>query len=87
MLNEKCEAGCMRFECGGVKHRRDCANYPESLTQFWHNLEQEYLDKIDALSSELSDAVETAFRRGAVEWTKSNYPKIHEMLTSEKQDR
>jgi hypothetical protein len=38
-------------------------------------------DKIDTLESELTVAVETAFRRGAVEWTKSNYPEIYKQLT------
>tara|TARA_R110002051_G_scaffold325869_1_gene432692 strand:+ start:33151 stop:33330 length:180 start_codon:yes stop_codon:yes gene_type:complete len=37
-------------------------------------------DKIEALESELADAVETAYRRGAVEWTKSNFPKIYKKL-------
>tara|TARA_R110000850_G_scaffold113085_1_gene227689 strand:+ start:905 stop:1219 length:315 start_codon:yes stop_codon:yes gene_type:complete len=82
----KCEAGCMVFDGGERKHHRDCVHYPESLTKLWHDTEIEYLDKIDALESELSDAVETAHRRGAVEWTKSNYPKIYAMLNEGQAD-
>jgi hypothetical protein len=34
----------------------------------------EYLDKIDGLQSDLDNAVETAIKRGAVEWGRLNYP-------------
>ena len=44
-------------------------------------------DEIDALKSELTDAVETAFRRGAVEWTKSNYPKMYATLKESSDER
>ena len=44
-------------------------------------------DKIEGLEADLTDAVETAFRRGAVEWTKSNHPKQYEMLNSSKEDQ
>lgn len=32
------------------------------------------LDTIDGLRSELSEAVSVAYQRGAVEWTRLNYP-------------
>jgi hypothetical protein len=45
----------------------------------WDSMSREdLLDTIDALESELKMAVETAYRRGAVEWTKLNYPKWYE---------
>ena len=49
MKDQNCEAGCMRFECGGVRHRRECANYPESLTQVWHDAEATYVAEIEKL--------------------------------------
>ena len=39
-------------------------------------------EAIDALKAELERAVETAFNRGAVEWTASNHPKTYEKLRS-----
>lgn len=37
-------------------------------------------DKIEALESELFEAVSVAYSRGAVEWTRRNYPAWHERL-------
>lgn len=34
-------------------------------------------DKIDGLESDLENAVETAFKRGATEWVKLNYPTLY----------
>ena len=45
----------------------------------WNSMSREdLLDKIDALDSELKTAVEVAYKRGAAEWTKLNYPKWFE---------
>lgn len=38
-------------------------------------------DKIEGLETELDLAVEVAFKRGAVEWTRLNFPKIYKRLT------
>ena len=35
---------------------------------------QEYRDKIDGLESDLLDAVDVAWRRGAHDWVRQNYP-------------
>lgn len=44
-------------------------------------------DKIDGLMSDLDDAIETAFLRGAIEWTRLNYPKHYERLRGRFIDR
>jgi gas vesicle protein len=46
---------------------------PEALRSI-ASLVEELEDKIEGLESDLSNAVETAFDRGAVEWAKMNYP-------------
>lgn len=75
---EKCEAGCMVFDGGEVKHHRDCVHYPESLTKLWHDTEEELNDKIEGLEADLESAVEVAFKHGATEWTRLNYPALYE---------
>jgi hypothetical protein len=40
------------------------------------------LDKIDGLSSDLDNAVEVAFKRGATEWVRLNYPEHYKRLTA-----
>lgn len=52
-LSPECEAGCMSFDGGEVKHHRDCRHYPESLTRLWHDTEAEYLSRIKALTGGL----------------------------------
>lgn len=39
-------------------------------------------DKIEGLEADLDSAVEVAFRRGAYEWVRLNYPDIYERLSS-----
>lgn len=34
-------------------------------------------DKIEGLEADLESAVETAFKRGATEWTRLNYPDLY----------
>ena len=31
-LEYQCEEGCQHFSCGSIKHHRDCANYPDSMS-------------------------------------------------------
>lgn len=46
--------------------------------------DREYLrDKVDGLEADLESAVETAFKRGATEWTKLNYPTLYLRLKDE----
>lgn len=40
------------------------------------------LDKIDGLSDDLDSAIEVAFKRGATEWVRLNYPSHYERLKS-----
>lgn len=42
------------------------------------------VDKIEGLESDLDDAVEAAFVRGAEEWTKTNYPDRYLRLTKKR---
>jgi hypothetical protein len=42
----------------------------------------EAADKIEGLEADLQAAVEVAFRRGALDWTRLNYPKIYERMMS-----
>lgn len=39
-------------------------------------------DKVEGLESDISDAVETAYRRGAVDWAVLNYPDIVARLST-----
>lgn len=52
-ISPQCQPGCMSFDGGEVKHRRDCAHYPESLTKVWHDLEADYQSRIKTLSDGL----------------------------------
>jgi hypothetical protein len=40
------------------------------------------IDKIDGLEADLDSAVEVAWRRGAIDWVRMNYPKHYERLTT-----
>ena len=44
---------------------------------------QELLDKIDGLETDLRLAVGVAYRRGAVEWCRLNYPEYYRRLVCE----
>jgi hypothetical protein len=46
-ISKQCQAGCMSFDGGEVKHRRDCIHYPESLTKIWHDTEAELRAEIE----------------------------------------
>lgn len=39
-------------------------------------------DKVEGLEADLESAVETAFNRGATEWTRLNYPKLYAALAT-----
>ena len=60
MLDKKCEAGCMSFDGGEVKHRRDCVHYPESLTKIWHDTEAALLAENEKLRAALEPFAFTA---------------------------
>lgn len=57
-LSIECQPGCMAFDGGEVKHRRDCVHYPESLTKLWHDTESELRAEIDRLRDALREADE-----------------------------
>ncbi len=50
-----CQPGCMVFDGGERKHRRDCEHYPESLTKLWHDTEADYIAEIDRLRAVLEE--------------------------------
>lgn len=54
-------------------YNADCA-----CCQMWKMFDQveELTDKVDGLLSDLDSAVEVAFKRGATEWTRLNYPQM-----------
>lgn len=58
--------------CPDVDH--DCA-----CCQMWSMYDkiEELTDKVDGLESDLESAVEVAFKRGADEWTRLNYPNLY----------
>lgn len=64
------------------------ANAPDRLTDLAKSLtaaqeENERLrDKVDGLEADLQNAVETAFKRGATEWARLNYPKLYAALST-----
>lgn len=42
-------------------------------------------DKVDGLKSDLDNAIETAYHRGAVDWVRMNYPKHFASLSQAKE--
>ena len=48
-LSPQCEAGCLSFDGGEVKHTRGCVHYPESLTKLWHDTEARYIHDLSIL--------------------------------------
>lgn len=42
-------------------------------------------DKVDGLNSDLDNAIETAYHRGAVDWVRMNYPKHFASLSQAKE--
>lgn len=58
-----------------VDIKRQLADARKALTEL-----QE--DKVEGLEADLDNAIETAFKRGAVEWTKLNYPEHYKRLSS-----
>lgn len=58
-LSPQCEAGCMSFDGGEVKHRRECVYYPESLTKLWHDTEAAYVAEIERLRAALEQIADT----------------------------
>lgn len=63
-LSPQCEAGCMSFDGGEVKHHRDCVHYPESLTKLWHDTEAAYQAEIERLRSALRSCLEVISGEG-----------------------
>jgi hypothetical protein len=49
----KCEAGCIAYDNGDIKHHKDCINYPGSLTeqlaQAKKEAVKEFVDKLKGL--------------------------------------
>lgn len=51
-----------------------------------HHETDRLTDKIEGLEADLSSAVETAFKRGATEWTRLNYPDAFARLSTKEAD-
>lgn len=62
----------LRSMVEGWKHLPDSAAVTVPLADL-----RAALDKIDGLDEDLHSAVQVAFRRGATEWTRRNYPGWH----------
>ena len=43
---------------------------------------ERWQDKVDGLQADLDSAVDTAFHRGAIEWTRLNYPNRYAQLAA-----
>ena len=56
-----CQPGCMVFDGGERKHRRDCEHYPESLTKLWHDAEAGYVAEIERLRSALRQVAKPGY--------------------------
>ncbi len=58
-----------------------CGQHPRGEMQVSDDgeyvLADQALDKIDGLEADLESAVQTAFKRGATEWTRLNYPDLY----------
>jgi outer membrane murein-binding lipoprotein Lpp len=59
------------IEAGLASAQQDLADYVETLE-----------DKVEGLSSDLDSAIEVAFKRGATEWTRLNYPEHYKRFTA-----
>ena len=40
-MHEKCEAGCIAFAGGEIRHHKDCVFYPESFSEAYDRLKAE----------------------------------------------
>lgn len=55
-VEHQCEAGCVHFTCGSIRHIKECANYPESLSE----LIDEQRIEIDHLKESVEDKISEA---------------------------
>lgn len=63
---------------------REMADAEETRVTIHCDIIREAIDKIEGLDADLESAVETAYRRGATEWTRLNYPALYERFAAEK---
>lgn len=61
---------------------REMADAEETRVTVHCNTIREAIDKIEGLDADLENAVETAYKRGATEWTRLNYPDLYARLAS-----
>lgn len=63
-----------------------CPDYEATCPccQMWKMFDQveELTYKVDGLLSDLDSAVEVAFKRGATDWTRLNYPQMFARLST-----
>lgn len=53
---DDCEAGCVNFTCGSIKHLKECKNYHDSMSQ----MVDERNERIEKLESALSKLIDVA---------------------------
>lgn len=58
---------CQQDVLGYLSATIDCGELARAATE-------ELIDKIEGLEADLDSAVEVAYRRGATEWVRMNYP-------------
>ena len=54
MLKDGCEAGCMTYTGGEIKHHKDCQFYKDSLSEDLDNLKKENKKLMFMIDNELS---------------------------------
>ncbi len=69
-----------------AKWGEKCAEFDADCPccQIWamHDEIEDLADTVDGLESDLDSAVEVAFKRGATEWVKLNYPDQYKRLST-----
>ena len=55
-MEEKCQAGCMIFTGGEIKHDKNCVFYPESRTKMYEDLESD-LENWQSTAKELAEVL------------------------------
>ena len=70
-----------------TQFQRDQRKLAEIIGEALNAERERWQDKIDGLSADLDNAVETAFKRGATEWTRLNYPEQFARLSAIRQSK
>ncbi len=52
-MSKQCEAGCMHYHGGEVRHHKDCRYYPESMTEMLDAAEAEAEAKVKQVEDDM----------------------------------